>query len=176
MCLPIHASRRCIEAVIAQNKPSCPLCRAAIKQSHLIEPLPVEEQQGGSSSGGGASQASQASQASSSAKLEALLAKLREAGAQGIKSIVFSQFTGEAGGAASGGSVQRLLRDWLSVAGGGLMCAPHAMHAPDAFDPGSSSCPGAGSCLGSLSACWPASVSYSPTWSPALPPGLQACT
>ena len=93
--------RRCIDAVISKDKPSCPLCRAPISHQDLVElPPPQEEEESsdaaavaGSGAGEGSSQ--QVKQVFG-AKITALMGTLRAAlyKAPEEKHVVFSQFTG----------------------------------------------------------------------------------
>ncbi|KAL4458507.1 hypothetical protein ABPG75_013372 [Micractinium tetrahymenae] len=91
--------RRCIDAVMARDKPSCPMCRGHIAAADLVE-LPEEEPdptQADASpakpADGAGSSAAAAAGGPGSAKVTALLQQLREDAAAGAKSIVFSQFT-----------------------------------------------------------------------------------
>jgi hypothetical protein len=76
--------------VVAQQ-PQCPLCRGSLTAAQLVEPL---EQGAGEGEEPPLQQQARGSQARRSAKVEALMARLGEAGQQGIRSVVFSQFTG----------------------------------------------------------------------------------
>jgi hypothetical protein len=62
---------RCIESVISRDKPACPLCRAPISSSSLIEPQAESQGTGGLEGQGGGEGAS------SSVKILALMQRLR---------------------------------------------------------------------------------------------------
>ena len=71
-------------------KPSCPLCRATLTPGDLYEPPPPEVEESGAAAGA----AGAAAAARRNAKIEALLQRLRAARDAGVKSVIFSQFTG----------------------------------------------------------------------------------
>ncbi|GAB4821905.1 hypothetical protein N2152v2_008951 [Parachlorella kessleri] len=103
--------KRCIETVMARDKPSCPMCRGPISPAGLVElpeeepPTQTQQQQGeggGSPQKGGLPGQTGSGASSSSSKIAELMKRLKEAAGEGgavgggerpIKSVVFSQFT-----------------------------------------------------------------------------------
>lgn len=92
--------RRCIETVIARDKPSCPMCRGPVRAADLVE-LPEAEAEEAEAQAGPAAAAAAAGGVGASAKIAVLVARLKadeaaaaEGGGPPVKSCVFSQFVG----------------------------------------------------------------------------------
>lgn len=110
--------RPCIQRVLVADKLRCPMCRAPVRPTELVEaPPPGEPEEGeggrGPAAGGGAGEELKAAARRPSAKISALIASLKEAQADdpGVKSVVFSQFT----------AMLALLHEHLT--GAGFRCA-----------------------------------------------------